>query len=156
MSQPPKSGKAGPIAAVLTLAAGLVSYYEGYVPRTYSDPIGIPTSCYGHVGPENTPGRRFSKDECQALLEGDLAKAYQSVIRCVTVPLRDYEAAALVSFTYNVGGAAFCRSTLVKRVNRGELPAACAELSKWVYAGRVKLPGLVKRRAAERATCEGR
>lgn len=144
------------MAAIITLATGLVAYYEGYIPRTYSDPIGIPTACYGHTGPEVTPGREFTKAECRALLEGDLAKAYQAVIRCVSVPLKAHEAAAFVSFTFNVGGGAFCRSTLVRRVNRGELPAACAELDKWVYAGGIRLRGLVKRRAAERAMCEGR
>lgn len=61
-----------------------------------------------------------------------------------------------MSFTFNVGGQALCNSTLAKRINAGQLPGACAELSKWVYSRGIKLPGLVKRREAERAICEGR
>lgn len=45
--------------------------------------------------------------------------------------------------------SAFLRS----RGGQGDL---AAELSRWVYAGGRKLQGLVKRRAAERAMCEGR
>lgn len=76
--------------------------------------------------------------------------------RCIHVPLQNYEAAALVSFVFNVGERKFCRSTLARRINRGELPAACAELDKWIYAKGRKLPGLVNRRAQERALCEGK
>lgn len=61
-----------------------------------------------------------------------------------------------MSFTYNVGEGNLCRSTMVRRINRGELPAACAEMDKWVYAKGIKLKGLVKRRAQERAMCEGK
>lgn len=47
-----------------------------------------------------------------------------------------------------------CASTLARKANAGDMPGACAELSKWVFANKAKLPGLVKRRAAEREVCE--
>lgn len=147
----PKAGA----AAVITLAAGLVAHYEGYIPHTYADPVGIPTACYGHTGPEVTPGRKFSTAECQYLLTGDLAAAYRGVTHCVHAPLKDHEAAALLSFTFNVGEGTLCRSTLARMANAGQ-PGWCAQLERFVYARGVKLPGLVKRRKAERAMCEGR
>lgn len=147
---------AGAASLVLSLAAGLLVHFEGYVPVTYADPVGIPTICYGHTGPDVTPGLRLDRSQCERLLRGDLAVAYQAVQRCVHVPLRPYEAAAFTSFTYNVGATAFCGSTLVKKANAGDMPGACAELSRWVYAGGERLPGLVRRRAAERAMCEGK
>lgn len=154
---PSKPGKLAPGAAVLALAVGLVAHFEGYVPHTYADPVGIPTSCYGHVGAENRAGRQFTRPECQALLEGDLAIAYAAVRKCITVPLRDHEAAALVSFTFNVGPTTLCRSTLARMANARMTPGTwCPQLERFVYAGGIKLPGLVKRRAAERALCEGR
>jgi lysozyme len=143
-------------AGVLTLATGLIVAFEGYYPGTYADPVGIPTSCYGHVGPENTPGRRFSEGECKALLEGDLSEAFSHVARCIKVPLKDYEAAALTSAAYNAGQKIVCGSTLQRKANAGDKAGMCAELSKWVYARGIKLRGLVRRRAAERAMCEGR
>lgn len=147
---------AGAASLVLSLAAGVVVHFEGYVPHTYADPVGIPTICYGHAGSDVTPGREATQAECQKLLEGDLAVAYGAVKRCVRVPLKPYEAAAFTSFTYNVGAEAFCRSTLVRKANAGDMPGACAEINRWVYSGGEKLPGLVRRRAAERALCEGR
>ena len=81
----------------------------------------------------------------------------QGVRNCVTVPLHQHEFSAYVSFTYNVGVSAFCKSTLVKKLNAEDYDGACAELSNWVYGpGKKKLGGLVKRRAEERAICEGR
>lgn len=142
-------------AAVLALAAPLVMYVEGYVPRTYEDPVGIPTVCYGHTGADVIDGRTATREECDALLHGDLAIALSAVKRCVAVRLEPHEAAALVSFTYNVGGKALCESTLARKANAGAKPAEwCAELDRWVYSKGVRLAGLAKRRALERALCE--
>lgn len=147
---------AGAAGLVLSLAVGLVVHFEGYVPETYADPVGVPTICYGHTGPDVEMGQRLDRSACERLLRGDLAEAYQAVQRCVRVPLKPYEAAAFTSFTYNVGANAFCDSTLVRKANAGDMAGACAELSRWVYADGELLPGLVRRRAAERALCEGK
>lgn len=151
----PAKSAAGAGALVVALAAPLIAYYEGYVPRGYADPVGIPTACYGHTGPEVRVGQKYTKAQCDALLTEDIRTAQAQVKRCIRVSLKPHEEAALVSFTFNVGGKALCGSTLARRVNAGELPAACSELSKWVYSRGIKFPGLVKRRAAERAMCEG-
>lgn len=148
-------------ASAIALATPVVSYYEGYIPHTYADPVGIPTICVGHTGADVTPGRVATKAECDALLQGDLAEAYGDVQRCIGVPLQPTEAAALISFTFNVGGGALCTSTLARIANAGA-PARewCAQMDRWnkgrVFGWLVQLPGLVKRRAAERAMCEGR
>lgn len=144
-------------ATIITMAAGMVAYFEGYVPQTYADPVGIPTICYGHTGVDVTPGRAETREGCRALLEKDLAAAYAGVLRCVRVPLQNHQAAALTSFTFNVGVSALCNSTLARLANTGADPAVwCAELDRWVYSRGVRLSGLVKRRAAERAMCEGK
>jgi lysozyme len=36
-------------------------------------------------------------------------------------------------------------------INKGSMKAAAEQFDRWVYAGKEKLPGLVKRRAAEKA-----
>lgn len=152
-------GKIG--AGALALAAPIVGYYEGMIPHTYTDPVGIPTICIGHTGADVVPGHVATPGECEALLQADLGGAYGDVRRCIGVPLQPHEAAALTSFTFNVGGAALCTSTLARMANAGA-PAAqwCPQLERWVYARKagvlIQLPGLVKRRAAERAMCEGR
>jgi len=68
--------------------------------------------------------------------------------------MTDGQKAAFVSFAYNVGAGAFCGSTLVKLANSGDMAAACAQLSRWTFAGGKQLKGLVNRRADERRICE--
>ena len=149
-------GKVGGVAAVLALAAGLVMHYEGYSLTAYADPVQINTICYGHTEAGIRKGDKATKAECERLLTGDLAEAYASVRNCITVPLKPNEAAALVSFTFNVGGSTLCRSTLAKLANSG-VPASvwCYQLDRFVYAHGIKFNGLIRRRAAERNMCLG-
>jgi lysozyme len=60
---------------------------------------------------------------------------------------------AIVSFTFNVGEGNLRRSTLLRKLNAGDIVGACNELPRWNKAGGRVLPGLVKRRAEERALC---
>lgn len=143
--------------AVVLAAAPFVAAYEGVVLTTYQDPVGIPTACGGETDEEVVGMKdRFTRDECMAVLGASLYRHALELDKCIKVPLTTGEAKALLSFGYNVGTGKACKSTLVRRINAGELPAACAELDKWVYAKGIKLRGLVKRRAAERAMCEGK
>lgn len=142
--------------AAFALAIPAIMAFEGRVLTSYQDPVGIWTACDGYTGPLAVPGAQFTAGQCDELLLRDLLAHYLGAMRCVTVELRDNEAAAVLSFAYNVGVSAFCNSTFARRINAGELPQACAELSRWVYAKGVKLRGLERRRAAEREMCEGR
>lgn len=142
-------------ALVLAALVGVVGAFEGVRHAAYLDPIGIPTICFGatvgvRMGDVATPA------ECDAMLREDLQEAAR-VVSCFSHPLTPNQAIAVVSFAYNVGVDAVCRSTLVRFANEGKPPWIwCAQLDRWVYANGIKLPGLVKRRAQERAICEGR
>lgn len=141
------------LAATISIATAVVASFEGLRTTAYLDPIGIPTICYGHtatakIGDSKTPA------ECNDQLSKDLLISIQDVESRVKVDMTAERRAALVSFVYNVGGTKFGSSTLLKKLNSGDSRGACAELSKWVYAGGVKLKGLVARRAEERALCE--
>jgi lysozyme len=142
-------------AGAAALAIPLVMYFEGTIPRAYRDPIGIITSCTGHTGPELRMGQTFSPEQCRDQLEADLL-AHSSALACVPGDLKPHEKAAIISFAFNVGKPQFCASTMARRFNEHNSRAACAELSRWTLAGGRELPGLVKRRAAERAVCEGK
>ena len=61
--------------------------------------------------------------------------------------------AAFTDFTLNAGGGAFCRSSIARLANVGDLVGACQQLPRWIYAGGHVLPGLVRRRAEERELC---
>ena len=140
-------------AAAAALVVSTVAFYEGTVLRTYRDPIGIVTACTGHTGPELRMGQTFTKEQCTEMLYVDLLKHAQA-LECVKRPMSDGQKAAFLSLSFNVGNGAFCSSTLVRKANAGDMPGACAELSRWTYAGGKQLLSLIKRRAAERKLCE--
>ncbi|WP_428719148.1 lysozyme [Undibacterium curvum] len=139
-------------ASAAALVVPLVVSYEGTILHSYRDPIGIVTACTGHTGPELRMGQQFTQEQCQQMLEADLLK-HASDLDCIKAPLTDGQKAAFLSFAFNVGGAKFCASTMAKKANAGDLVGACNELPRWTLAGGKELPGLVKRRAAERALC---
>lgn len=138
-------------AGAMALAVPLVIQYEGLVLRGYRDPVNIVTACVGHTATAQM--RQYTRAECEELLYRDLNK-HADALDCVRTPLTDGQRAALLSFAFNIGESKFCGSTLVKKANAGDMPGACAELSRWTYAGGRELPGLVKRRQAERKLCE--
>lgn len=144
------------IAAMAISAAALVGIasHEAFRSTTYKDSGGIPTLGYGETkgvvaGQTTTPERALKK-----LLESADEHA-QGMASCVTVPLYQYEFDAYLSFTYNVGVGAFCRSTLVKKLNAQDYAGACKELLKWDKVGNKQLIGLTRRRQAEYFTCIG-
>lgn len=136
-----------------SVLGSFVPQFEGMILRGYKDPVGIVTACAGHTATAQL-GRPYTREECQMLLEQDLVHHAEGVMKCIKVPLTTGQKAAFVSFAYNVGNGAFCKSTLAKRINAGEGIKACSELSRWTTAGGKVYMGLVKRRAAERVLCE--
>ena len=65
------------------------------------------------------------------------------------VGLNQHEYEALISFCFNVGINAFKRSTLLRRLNKGDVGSVPAQLARWVYAGGKKSNGLINRRDKE-------
>lgn len=142
-------------AGCCALLLAYVPQFEGVILRGYKDPIGIVTACAGHTRTA-VLGRPYTKEECTKLLQDDLLVHADGVLRCVAVPMNEGQKAAFISFAFNVGTGAFCGSTMARKLNAGDYAGACAQLSKWTYAGGRELPGLVKRRKIERDMCEGR
>lgn len=153
MAKVPYRALGGMTGALALAAIALVMPFEGKHLIAYLDPPGIPTICYGHTSGV-TVGRVATEQECDEYLKEDLGKADRAVLKLVKVPLTDERRAALISFVYNAGEGNFARSSMLRKLNAGDTRGACAELSKWVYAGGKKLQGLVRRRAAERELCE--
>lgn len=143
----------GALTGALGMTGALVSWFEGRSLVAYLDPVGIPTICEG-VTLGVKLGDRATPAQCDQLLQRELRIALTAVDRQVRVPLPDTRRAALGSFVYNVGERQFSSSTLLRLLNAGDVRGACAQLSRWVYAGGKQLAGLVSRRAAERELCE--
>jgi len=133
-----------------TAGLALVRDCEGLRLKAYQDTSGIWTIGYGHTGAVR-PGDSVSTERAEQLLKVDLARAEQAVAGLVKVPLTDNQFSALVCFVFNVGEAAFARSSLLRKLNEGGYLLVPACLKAWVFDNGRMLPGLVKRRTAEAA-----
>jgi lysozyme len=136
-------------ALALSIAGGLfIQRYEGTRYKAYLDPVGIPTICSG-----STPGVKLGMTEtsagCQERLRLDVGVAGKALAACATVKLTQAQYDALVSLTYNIGSGAFCKSTLVRKLNAGDCLGASREFPRWNRAGGRVLNGLTTRRIAE-------
>lgn len=140
------------VAGWTAVCVACVSGFEGLRTVAYRDPVGIPTICFGETKNVSI-GDTATADQCAGLLSERLSEFNMGVDSCVRVPLTDARRASFVSFSYNVGTNAFCRSTLVRKLNAGDTAGACDELLKWNKAAGIPLPGLTKRRQAERELC---
>ena len=143
-------------AGALAIAGALLGGDDGLEGRNhvaYYDVVNVLTVCDGHTGKDIILNKKYSDAECDALLQKDLAPAQRTVDAAVKVPLSKYQKAALYSFTYNVGQSAFTKSTLLKKLNTGDIKGACDELRRWTYAGGKPWKGLQNRRDIERELC---
>jgi lysozyme len=126
----------------------LTEAFEGCRLQTYKDSKGVLTIGYGHTS-HVYQGQTCTQEQADVWLEQDIANAEAAVNRLVTVKLTQGEFDALVDFTFNVGVGAFSNSTLIHKLDSGDVVGAAEEFARWDYCGGVVLQGLVRRRLAE-------
>lgn len=141
----------------MDLLTRVVAAFEAFSAKVYLDAGGKPTVGWGHLvrsGEDFSDG--LTREQANVLLAEDLRFARSSVDTLFRgVPLRDYQADALTSFVYNVGGGAPVRdSRLRQHILKGNDREAGLEFLRWVYATtpsgvHEKLAGLVRRRDCE-------
>lgn len=139
----------GGVALIGLLAA------EGFRDTAYTPvPGDVPTIGFGTTDNVRM-GQRI--EVVQALNRAliDVQKFEGAMKRCVTVPLHQYEYDAYVSLTYNIGEGAFCRSTLVRLLNKEDYNGACKQILRWDKFKGKPLRGLTIRREKEYAMCIG-
>ena len=126
--------------------------FEGFSSRAYLDPVGVPTQGWGHTDGVDLTDPPVSEEVAFGWLVGDTRIALRAVRDAVKVPLTTRQKMALGSLAYNIGASAFATSTLVRFLNAHNYYAAAEEFPRWVKGGSplVTLPGLVRRRQAER------
>lgn len=155
--------------AIVTLslsAAGLVGIVaqEGYTDHAVIPAPGdVPTIGFGSTEGVKM-GDRTTPPQALARALTDVQRYEGALKRCVTVPLHQHEYDAYVDLAYNIGPAAFCSSTLVRKLNTQDYAGACDEILRWTrFNGRdCRAPenaricgGLVTRREAGHAKCLG-
>ena len=133
----------------------LIKQFEGLYLKAYRCPAGVPTIGYGHTAGV-AMGQTITQQQADDYLRRDVRQFERAVARLVSVPLTQGQFDALVSFAFNLGEGALAQSTLLRLLNAGDYAGAAAQFDRWNKAGGRVLPGLVRRRAAERALFESR
>lgn len=135
----------------------IIREFEGCWLKAYVCPAGKLTIGYGHTGPDVLPGMVITQEQAEQLLKQDIQKVEAALNGTLIIKskLNQNQFSALVSFAFNLGIGALSSSTLTKKINAGDFKGAALEFERWVYGkNKEKLPGLVKRRAMERALFE--
>lgn len=131
-------------------AVDLIKQFESFRATPYLCPAGKLTIGFGTTRCVR-PDMRVTEVEAEQMLCADLAVVESCLANEVSVPLSQHQTDALCSFVYNVGPGAFCTSTLLKRLNAGDYRDAADEFLRWDRSGGKILPGLTRRRRAERS-----
>lgn len=134
-------------------AIDLIKKYEGFRPQSYQDSVGVWTIGYGTTRINGQPvkaGMTITEDRALELVRAEVNKLWSRIESITKVNLNDNQMNALVDFAYNLGFGSLKNSTLMKYVNESKFEEAANQFPRWVYAGGKVLPGLVKRREAER------
>lgn len=133
----------------------LLKYFEGFRSKPYLCQAGVATIGYGSTfypdGSKVTlKDPAISKEDADVLLMLVVDRFEIAVDNLVTIAINENQFSALVLFTYNIGVAAFARSTMLRKLNGGDVLGAADEFKRWVKAGGKISAGLKVRRKAER------
>lgn len=146
------------IYPIVTDGVLLIKFAEGLRLKAYQDAGGKLTIGYGrtkNVKPTDT----ISELQAELFLVEDLLDTLKDISQYVKAPANAFQVAALSSFIFNLGGNKFRKSTLCRLLNEQKYSEASAQFERWIYGKNkqgnvIVLPGLVKRRKAERLLFE--
>lgn len=130
----------------------LIADLEGCRLRPYQCSAGVWTSGIGHTAGV-VPTRDISEKEAASNLVADILQVERRLAQCAPVAMPQQVYDAVVSFAFNVGSGAACRSTLVYFLNKKQWQQACDQLPRWVFIEGVRNQGLENRRQREHAWC---
>jgi|TARA_R110000751_G_scaffold235739_2_gene337124 lysozyme len=126
----------------------LIRKFEGCEFQAYQCSASVWTLGYGHTR-DVSEGDTCTKDEAEQTLISDLEEFEGYVNDLVKTPLEQNQFDALVAWTFNLGPTNLRSSTLLARLNDGDLDDVPHQLRRWNKAGGKVLDGLVRRREAE-------
>ncbi len=130
-----------------------IKSFEGEILKGYLDAVNKLTVGVGHLvlpGESYKLNQKITREESTRLLQKDLQRFENCVNKNVQVPITQNQFDALVSFAFNVGESALKRSSVLKNLNNRKPAHAADSFLAWNKAGGRVLPGLTRRRKAER------
>jgi len=144
-----------PVRRINDAALDLITSFEelrltGYLPT----PHDRPTAGWGHSGLDVRVGVHYTTEDAYRWLAADLWRAEHCVEQNTGSLVNDNQYGALVSLCFNIGNTAFANSTLVQRLIARRYEDAAAQFLVWDKQDHVTVPGLLRRRQAEKALFE--
>jgi lysozyme len=131
----------------------LIKEFEGCELKPYQDVAGLWTVGVGHLIRKDEHFTELTEEQAEDLLRRDLVEVVTDVKECVKTVINDNQFSALVSFAFNLGASALHNSTLLKKLNAGNIEGAEQEFLRWnkarVNGELVPVSGLTRRREAE-------
>lgn len=128
-----------------------IKEFEGLSLKAYDDGTGVWTIGYGHIEGVRAGDKLKSKAAADELLASDLRKRYEPAVRALPIGLTQNEYDALVSLVYNLGtGIISTEYQIGRNLRIGHYRAAASNILLYDHAGNKRLPGLTRRREAER------
>jgi lysozyme len=143
------------IKEVISIAEPLIKRFEGWRSKPYLCSANVPTIGWGSTMYENgdkvtLDDPEITKERGQALFELDAERFLLQVYKaCPVLTKHDNKAAAILSWTYNLGPARLRSSTMRTRINQERWEEAAQELKRWNLAAGKVTRGLILRREAE-------
>ena len=128
----------------------LIKKFEGTVLKVYKDAVGLPTIGIGHLIKKGEVFTTITQQQAEDLLAKDLKQFEEGISTSVKVAITQNQFDALVSFAFNLGMGNVNSSTLLKKLNAGDVQGAANEFVRWNKAGGKVLTGLTNRRLAEK------
>ena len=120
-------------------------------PGTGGDPWTIGYGWTGKVyGKPIKPGMKIDDATADRLLRTGVVSFDQAVSKMLKVSVTQNQYDALVSLAYNIGTRALSTSTLMKKLNAGDVKGAADAFLRWNRSGGKVMAGLTNRRKAER------
>ena len=135
--------------AIAKSTLAFVTKEEGFKTKAYADTKGLMTIGVGHlIKPDEAhlKDATLTIDQVEDLLQNDLKWCDEAVNSSIKVPLNQNQYDALYSLCFNIGATHFKESTVVKRINQGDMAGAADAILMWN-----KPPELEGRRKRERA-----
>jgi lysozyme len=132
----------------------LIKKFEGCELEAYQCSANVWTIGYGHTR-DISEGDSCTQAEADEMLVDDLQEFEGYVNELVDAELTQSQFDALVAWTYNLGPTNLKSSTLLKRLNEGDMADVPHQIRRWNKAGGKVLDGLIRRREAEALLFQG-
>ena len=137
------------MAKWIEIATPLIKRWESFRAKRYPDGRQYSIG-YGQNADHYKDSDEITEQQASEMLASYLHDLAKKIAPLIKVKITPNQGASLVMLSYNIGIAAFAKSTLLKLLNSADILGAASEFGKWVKANGKTIPGLINRRAAEK------